>query len=74
MKHLGTKILKTKRLLLRLFGLADAEAMYRGWASDPEVTRFLTWPTHSSTEVSAKVLSEERRERGANSLENFAEE
>jgi RimJ/RimL family protein N-acetyltransferase len=69
-----TKVLKTERLLLRSFALADAEAMYRGWASDPEVTRFLTWPAHASPEVSAKVLAEERRERGANSLENFAEE
>ena len=74
MKHLGTKILKTKRLLLRSFALADAEAMYRGRASDPEETWFLTWPAHASPEVSAKVLAEERRERGANSLENFAEE
>ena len=48
--------------------------MYRGRASDPEVTWFLTWPAHASPEVSAKVLAEERRERGANSLENFAEE
>ena len=52
MEHLGTKILKTERLLLRSFALADAEAMYRGWASDPEVTRFLTWPAHASPEVS----------------------
>ncbi|MDE7219680.1 MAG: GNAT family N-acetyltransferase [Oscillospiraceae bacterium] len=58
MNHLGTKILKTDRLLLRPFELTDAEAMYRNWASDPEVTRFLTWPAHSSPEVSAKVLSD----------------
>ncbi len=74
MEHLGTKILKTERLLLRSFALADAEAMYRGRASDPEVTRFLTWTAHASPEVSAKVLAEERREREANSLENFAKE
>ncbi len=69
-----TKILKTEHLFLRPFELADAEAMYRGRASDPEVTWFLTWPAHASSEVSAKVLAEERRERGVNSLENFAKE
>jgi ribosomal-protein-alanine N-acetyltransferase len=42
MNHLGTKILKTERLILRPFQLADAEAMFRNWASDPDVTRFLT--------------------------------
>ena len=60
MNHLGTKILKTDRLLLRPFQLTDAEAMYRNWASDPDVTRFLTWPTHTSPEVSAKVLAGSR--------------
>lgn len=58
MNHLGTKILKTDRLLLRPFTPADAEAMYRNWASDPEVTRFLTWPCHASPEVSARVLAD----------------
>ena len=58
MNHLGTKILKTERLILRPFQLADAEAMFRNWASDPDVTRFLTWPAHASPEVSAKVLAD----------------
>lgn len=58
MKHLGTKILETSRLILRRFTLADASAMYRNWASDPEVTKYLTWPAHNSVEVSRKVLQE----------------
>lgn len=58
MKHLGTKQLETDRLILRRFRLDDAEAMYRNWASDPEVTKFLTWPTHSGVEVSAMVLTD----------------
>lgn len=56
MKHLGTKQLETCRLILRRFTLEDADAMYRNWASDPDVTKFLTWPTHSGPEVSAAVL------------------
>jgi len=58
MNHVGTRQLETERLILRRFTPADAEAMYRNWASDPEVTRFLTWPTHASVEVSRAVLEE----------------
>lgn len=58
MKHLGTVTLETERLILRPFVLEDAEAMHRNWAGDPEVTKFLTWPTHASAEVSRKVLAD----------------
>lgn len=56
MKNLGTKRIETKRLVLRKFELTDAEAMYKNWASDDKVTRFLIWPTHKDIEVSRKVL------------------
>ena len=56
MTHCGTQRIETERLLLRRFSIDDADAMYRNWASDPEVTRFLTWPAHSSAEVSRAVL------------------
>lgn len=56
MKHLGTVELKTSRLLLRRFTADDAEAMYRNWASDPKVTKYLTWPTHSGPDISRLVL------------------
>ncbi len=56
MKNLGTKRIETKRLVLRKFELTDAEAMYKNWASDDKVTKFLIWPTHKDIEVSCKVL------------------
>lgn len=56
--HKGTKTIETPRLILRPFALEDAPAMYRNWASDPEVTKFLTWPTHASETVSAMVLAD----------------
>ena len=56
MKHLGTKIIETGRLVLRPFVPEDAAAMFRNWASDPEVTRYLTWPAHETAEVTALVL------------------
>lgn len=57
MEHKGTVTLETPRLILRRLTLADAEPMYRNWASDPGVTKFLTWPTHSSVEVTKQILA-----------------
>ena len=56
--HLGTTVLNTPRLVLRPFEVGDAGAMYRNWASDSEVTRFLMWPTHESVEESRKILED----------------
>lgn len=56
MKHIGTRAIETQRLLLRRFQPEDAEPMYGNWASDPEVTKFLTWPTHPNTDVTKSVV------------------
>lgn len=58
MKHLGTKQIETDRLILRRFTVADAEKMYQNWASDPEVTKFLTWPTHENAEATRALLTD----------------
>lgn len=57
MNHKGTVQLETDRLILRRFTINDAEAMFRNWASDDEVTKFLTWPTHSDVSVSKAVIN-----------------
>ena len=57
MNHLGTVELETARLKLRRFTIEDAENMYKNWASEEEVTRFLTWPTHASVDVTRELLS-----------------
>lgn len=56
MRNCGTQTIETERLLLRRFTVDDAEAMYRNWASDPEVTKYLTWPAHAGVDVSKAVL------------------
>lgn len=58
MNHLGTVELETKRLVLRRFSADDAQAMYDNWASDPEVTRYLTWPTHENAAQSEAILKD----------------
>lgn len=54
--HKGTQKLETERLILRKTQMDDALPMFRNWASDPDVTKFLTWPPHSSVEITAKLL------------------
>jgi ribosomal-protein-alanine N-acetyltransferase len=41
-----TEIIETERLLLRKPAAADADEIFRRYASDPDVTRYLSWPTH----------------------------
>ena len=72
MKHLGTKKLETERLILRPFIPEDAPAMYHNWASDPEVTKYLTWPTHSSLDVSRWVVNDWVSHYGENAYYQWA--
>lgn len=55
--HKGTQPIETARLLLRRVLPTDAEPMFRNWASDPAVTKFLTWPTHDSVDTTASLLN-----------------
>ncbi len=58
MNKTGTRTIETQRLILRRFRIEDAEDMFNNWASDPEVTRFLTWPPHTSIEVTENLLTD----------------
>lgn len=56
LNHQGTQRLETPRLVLRQFTPADAPAMFNGWANDPEVTRYLSWPPHRELSVTRELL------------------
>ncbi|MBE6790814.1 MAG: GNAT family N-acetyltransferase [Ruminococcaceae bacterium] len=58
MKHCGTRVLETDRLILRRYEIGDAAAMYKNWASDSEVTKYLMWQPHSSVTVSHSIIKE----------------
>ena len=58
MNHIGTQTIETERLILRRFVLEDARAMYDNWASDPEVTKYLTWPAYTSVGIADMVLAD----------------
>lgn len=57
MEHKGTEYIESERLILRRFTVEDAPAMFKNWASDNEVTKFLTWPTHTDTSMSVHILT-----------------
>ena len=57
MNTAGTKTIETKRLILRRYVLEDAEDMYKNWASDPDVTTFMTWPAHADVSVTKELLT-----------------
>jgi len=49
--------LETARLRLRKVRAEDAQAIFENWASDDEVTKYITWPTHQSIEDTNRILS-----------------
>jgi ribosomal-protein-alanine N-acetyltransferase len=56
MNNYGTKILETKRLILRRFVLEDTEQMYKNWASDENVTKYFGFePDKSITVTKTKI-------------------
>ena len=57
MRHIGTQEIETPRLLLRRLTPADAPAMYRNWANDPAVTRYLRWEPHKDENETFALLT-----------------
>lgn len=50
------KELETERLLLRHIRREDAQRIFTYWASDPEVTKYLTWQPHASVAVTEAIV------------------
>src|SRR5699024_9874908 len=57
MRHLGTQVLETERLILRPMTTGDAIPMFETWANDPQVTRFLRWEPHKDWLETAQLLA-----------------
>ena len=56
MIHKGTQQIETPNLILRRVSIDDVDAMFRNWAADREVTKFLSWPPHESVEKTRMLL------------------
>jgi RimJ/RimL family protein N-acetyltransferase len=50
------KSLKTDRLRLRKAKLADADAIFRQYAQDPEVTKYVSWRAHENIEETREYM------------------
>lgn len=49
--------IETERLVLRAPRVSDAEAIFQRYASDPETTRYMSWPTHRLVEDTRGFLA-----------------
>lgn len=58
MIHKETKVLETERLFLRRFKIEDAQNMFDNWASNPNVTKFLTWDPHENVEITKLIIND----------------
>lgn len=47
----------TERFYLRKYIMDDAQSMFNNWASDKEVTKYLTWNHHENVEVTKEYIS-----------------
>ncbi len=52
--------LETERLRLRLMELGDAESIFRGYASDPEASRYMAFPTATNIAETISFLHAQR--------------
>jgi len=50
--------IETERLRLRQPIAADAETIFRAYAQDPEVTRYLIWKPHTHIEITKDFLAD----------------
>lgn len=58
MDHKGTQRIETDRIILRRYEMTDAKNLYKNWACDPDVTKYLTWQPHASVDVTEGLLAE----------------
>jgi len=56
MRHAGTQIIRTTRLTLRKIDLGDADMMFRNWANDDDVSRYMRWATHKDAEETKTII------------------
>lgn len=69
--HKGTVTLCTERLVLRAFKKSDYKDIY-AWASNPKVTRYLSYPAHQSIDTSKEIAKAWENESKSKKNYNWA--
>lgn len=67
-----TPILKTDRLILRPFRPEDAQAVFDGWESDPDVARYMFWTSHNDIKKTKEWITFEISQIGKPEWYRFA--
>lgn len=57
MHHIGTQSIHTPRLTLRALSIDDAPAMFKTWANDARVTKYLRWEPHKNLLETMELLA-----------------
>lgn len=71
LKHCGTELIQTERLILRRFLVSDFEDMYNNWASDATVSRYLTWKPHENKKRTKAILKDWSKAYSSRSCYNW---
>ena len=58
MNSIGTKHLETDRLILRKFTGNDYKGMYDNWASDEQVTKYVSFNPHKDYNETKQIVNE----------------
>ncbi len=56
LNHKGTLTMTTDRLTLRQFSMDDVPAMYKNWATDEKVLKYVSWKMHANAEETRELL------------------
>ena len=57
LNHKGSVPIHCQRIILQPFKVSDAFFMFRNWANDTDVTRYMTWFPHENIQVTESVIS-----------------
>ena len=66
MNHKGSVTLETERLILRKTQDSDAEPMFRNWANDERVTKYLSWAPYQNVDELRNYYHRELMEKADN--------
>lgn len=56
LNHEGTVALETDRLILRGLKMEDTSNVFKNWASDNEVAKFMRWNAHSDIKITEEWM------------------